>query len=128
MKPILDNFDEERWAKQAWTKLVLIIVVCNGGNSNVMQVDEQEGTVQDRLIRLITDSSAGSHHAEKLIDTLFLDKLIDSIGTQLCEDMYAMLAERREMFGELSNATSIASPDPLQARRRRGSGEQEIIR
>ena len=36
LEPVLANFDEQKWAKPAWIKFIMIIVVCNGGNGNVM--------------------------------------------------------------------------------------------
>ena len=55
MEPIIAKFDEESWGHLAWIKFVLIIIVCNGGNSNVLKVSAKEESVQDRLIRLVTD-------------------------------------------------------------------------
>ena len=54
LKPILANFEEQSWSSTAWTKFVMLIIVCNGGTENVAQVSDQDETLQDRLVNLVT--------------------------------------------------------------------------
>ena len=35
LEPVLQNFNTERWQHAAWTKFVLILIVCNGGAANI---------------------------------------------------------------------------------------------
>ena len=56
LDPILKSFDTQSWSHLSFIKFVMVIVVCNGGNSNAMSVSDKDETVQDRLIRLVTDN------------------------------------------------------------------------
>jgi len=70
LNPVFDQFDKEDWSNVNWSKFVIMVLVCNGGTNHMLNVNEIEETVQNRLMRLVTDHQVLSNpsNAEKLID------------------------------------------------------------
>ena len=86
LEPVLDNFAAQRWQHAAWTKFVLILLVCNGGTSAVTHLGSQEESVQDRLVCIVTEQHLGageSSHADRLIDLHVLERLINWLTLQI---------------------------------------------
>ena len=89
LKPIFENFNTSSWDSVSWTKFVIILMVCNGGSNETMNIDEYEDTVQDRLMKLVTDQQVFTDvtKAERIIDFQMLDVLVEAISTKINEDI-----------------------------------------
>ena len=64
-------------------------MVCNGGSNHLMQVEEVEETVQQRMIKLMIETNDLSQpmSADKIIDFEMLSSLIDQLSESILKDL-----------------------------------------
>ena len=68
---------------------MLFLIVCNGGSSHILSVEDVDETVQQRMIKLMIDNKylTNPYNAEKIIDFQMLGSIIDKISSSIVADI-----------------------------------------